>query len=131
CVISTVSQKPTRFPYSCHAQFGMSGSGEPPAGGVKTVRGMGSRGFHSSTLTMTHTIRRPPPGRDRQGRSLIAEYAVRSLGSIVTPPENVQGTSNSQIASFALWRFSTEVLRLITTVKFILDRKTRTGLYTA
>ena len=34
-------QKPTRLPYSCHAQFGMSGIGEPPAGGVSTVRGIG------------------------------------------------------------------------------------------
>ena len=34
-------QKPTRLPYSCQAQFGMSGIGEPPAGGVSTVRGIG------------------------------------------------------------------------------------------
>ena len=33
-------QKPTRLPYSCQHQFGMSGTGEPPAGGVSTVRGM-------------------------------------------------------------------------------------------
>ena len=33
-------QNPTRLPYSCQHQFGMSGIGEPPAGGVSTVRGM-------------------------------------------------------------------------------------------
>ena len=33
-------QKPTRLPYSCQAQFGMSGIGAPPAGGVSTVRGI-------------------------------------------------------------------------------------------
>ena len=55
-------QKPTRLPYSCHAQFGMSGIGEPPAGGVKTVRGIVSLMSHSSTLTMTHSASRAPPG---------------------------------------------------------------------
>ena len=30
-------QKPTRFPYSCHAQFGISGVGDPP-GEVRIVR---------------------------------------------------------------------------------------------
>jgi hypothetical protein len=66
-------QKPTRLPYSCHAQFGMSGAGEPPAGGVSTVRGMVSCGFHSSTLTMTHTATRPPSGSFSGLRSAIAE----------------------------------------------------------
>ena len=37
----TKRQKPTRLPYSCQAQFGTSGIGEPPAGGVSTVRGIG------------------------------------------------------------------------------------------
>jgi len=52
---SSMRQNPTRFPYSCQAQFGMSGIGAPPAGGVSTVRGNGCVGSHSSTLTMTHT----------------------------------------------------------------------------
>src|SRR5215831_7448628 len=78
---STNRQKPTRFPYSCQAQLGMSGLGEPPAGGGNTVRGMGSRGFHSSTLTMTHTARRAPWGSVRRGRAVMGEYAMRSFGS--------------------------------------------------
>src|SRR6202007_3096450 len=74
--------KPTRFPYSCQAQFGTSGEGDPPAGGVKTVRGIGSAGFHSSTLIMIQTTRRAPPGKVSFGRSLIAEYGIRSLSII-------------------------------------------------
>jgi len=66
-------QNPTRLPYSCQAQFGMSGIGEPPAGGVKTVRGIVSLMSHSSTLTMTHTASRAPPGRTSGLRSAIAE----------------------------------------------------------
>ena len=38
---SSNRQNPTRLPYSCHAQLGISGLGEPPAGGVSTVRGIG------------------------------------------------------------------------------------------
>src|SRR6266850_5828708 len=83
---SSIRQKPTRFPYSCHAQFGTSGIGAPPAGGVRTVRGMVSRGFHSSTFTITHTTRRAPLGSTSRGRSFIAEYEMRSVGSIVTSP---------------------------------------------
>src|SRR5207302_7875855 len=78
---SSMRQNPTRLPYSCHAQFGMSGIGDPPAGGVSTVRGIASRGFHSSMLTMTQTASRAPPGSARGRRSLIAEYAQRSVGS--------------------------------------------------
>ena len=70
---SSMRQKPTRLPYSCQAQFGMSGIGEPPAGGVSTVRGIGWRMSHSSTLTMTHTARRAPLGKTSRGRSVMAE----------------------------------------------------------
>ena len=66
-------QKPTRLPYSCHAQFGTSGIGEPPAGGVSTVRGIGWVGSHSSTLTMTQTANRAPPGNPSFGRWPIGE----------------------------------------------------------
>src|SRR5436190_10345664 len=83
---SSIRQKPTRFPYSCHAQLGTSGIGEPPAGGVRTVRGIGSRGFHSSTLTITHTASRAPPGSVSRGRVVIGEYVNRSVGSIPDPP---------------------------------------------
>ena len=55
-------QKPTRLPYSCQHQFGMSGIGEPPAGGVITVRGMVCVGSHSSTLVTVHTTMRAPFG---------------------------------------------------------------------
>src|SRR6266566_3414095 len=83
---SSILQKPTRLPYSCHAQFGISGIGEPPAGGVRTVRGIGSRGFHSSTLTITHTASRAPPGSVSRGRVVIGEYVNRPVGSIPDPP---------------------------------------------
>ncbi len=66
-------QKPTRLPYSCQAQFGMSGMGDPPAGGVSTVRGMVWSMSHSSTLTITQTAMRAPPGSLSGGRSLIGE----------------------------------------------------------
>ena len=36
----SMRQKPTRLPYSCQHQLGMSGEGAPPAGGVITVRGI-------------------------------------------------------------------------------------------
>ena len=55
-------QNPTRLPYSCQHQFGMSGIGEPPAGGVSTVRGIGCVASHSSTLTIIHTAMRAPSG---------------------------------------------------------------------
>src|SRR5688572_14559969 len=80
----SILQNPTRFPYSCQAQFGMSGSGEPPAGGVSTVRGIGSRGFHSSTLTITQTARRAPSGSRSAGRVVMGEYAIRSCGNMAT-----------------------------------------------
>src|SRR6516164_3493183 len=75
-------QKPTLLPYSCHAQFGTSGMGEPPAGGVRTVRGIGCVGSHSSTATMTQTAMRLPSGSLSGGRSVIGEYSMRSVGSI-------------------------------------------------
>ncbi len=71
--IFSIRQKPTRLPYSCHDQLGMSGIGDPPAGGVRTVRGIGSSGFHSSTLTITQTTRRASPGSFSGGRSVMAE----------------------------------------------------------
>ena len=71
-----------RLPYSCQAQFGTSGLGVPPAGGVSTVRGIGCFGSHSSTLTMTHTASRASSGNLSGGRSAMAEYATRSVGSL-------------------------------------------------
>src|SRR5579863_9107729 len=78
----TNRQNPTRLPYSCQAQFGTSGIGEPPAGGVSTVRGIGCVASHSSILTTTHTTMRAPFGNFNGGRSVIGEYTMRSVGSI-------------------------------------------------
>ena len=71
--ISIKRQKPTRLPYSCQAQFGMSGIGAPPAGGVSTVRGIGWSMSHSSTLTMVQTIMRAPPGSLSAARWVMGE----------------------------------------------------------
>jgi len=66
-------QKPTRMPYSCHDQFGMSGSIGCPMGGGRTVRGIARSMPQSSTFTMVHTTIRAPPGSRSAGRSTIAE----------------------------------------------------------
>src|SRR5580698_389286 len=79
---SASRQKPTRLPYSCQVQFGMSGVGTPPAGGVFTVRGIGELMSHSSIETSTQTATRWPPGRARFGRRVIGEYAIRSIGNM-------------------------------------------------
>ncbi len=71
--IFTSLQKPTRLPYSCQAQLGTSGIGEPPAGGVSTVRGIGCVGSHSSTLMTAHTAMRAPLGNLSGARSVMAE----------------------------------------------------------
>src|SRR5512145_2016828 len=76
-------QKPTRIPYSCQAQLGRSGSSGWPCGGESTMRGMARSIDHSSTLTMVHTATRASFGSLRGGRSTIAEYATRSLGSFM------------------------------------------------
>ena len=65
-------QKATRFPYSCHAQFGMSGTFlATPPGGLTTVRGMGSLMTQFSTLMHGQTTTLAPPGNRRGGRSLM------------------------------------------------------------
>src|SRR5258707_15099921 len=73
-------QNPTRLPYSCQAQFGMSGVGEPPAGGVSTVRGIVCLASHSSTLMITHTAIRAPFGNLSGGRGRVGEYEVQWVG---------------------------------------------------
>src|SRR6185295_10382292 len=80
---STKRQKPTRMPYSCQAQLGRSGCSGCPYGGGSTVRGMLRSIDHSSTLTMVHTATRAPPGSLSGGRSTMAEYGTRSLGSFI------------------------------------------------
>src|SRR5271170_2710629 len=79
-------QKPTRLPYSCQVQFGMSGVGTPPAGGVFTVRGIGELMSHSSMETSTQTATRLPSGNASFGRRVIGEYGIRSIGSMAAGP---------------------------------------------
>jgi hypothetical protein len=64
-------QKPTRMPYSCHAQFGTSGKSGWPIGGGSTARGIGPAGLQFSTLTMVHTATRALPGRLSRGRLVM------------------------------------------------------------
>ena len=56
----------------------------PPAGGVSTVRGIGERMSHSSTLTISHTTMRLPSGSLSGVRSVIGEYVMRSVGIMPT-----------------------------------------------
>src|SRR5262245_9911414 len=62
----------------------MSGIGEPPAGGVSTVRGMVCVGSHSSTLVVVPTSFRALFGNFSGLRVVMAEYERRSFGSIPT-----------------------------------------------
>ncbi len=64
-------QKPTRMPYSCHAQLGRSGSRGWPIGGGSAMRGMAWSGSQFSTFTIVHTATRAPPGRRTGGRAWI------------------------------------------------------------
>jgi hypothetical protein len=65
-------QKPARMPYSCHDQFGTSGSNGCPIGGLSTTRGIALSIRHSSTLRMTQTASFLPAGRLSFGRSTWA-----------------------------------------------------------
>src|SRR5580692_1701814 len=89
--VSARRQKPTRLPYSCQVQFGMSGVGTPPAGGVFTVRGIGELMSHSSMETSTQTATRLPLGKASFGRRVIGEYGIRSIG-------NIAATSQAPVA---------------------------------
>ncbi len=65
-------QKPTRIPYSCHAQLGMSGSRLAAVGGTRICRGIGWSISQCSTLTTGQTATDLPPGSVRRGRSMAA-----------------------------------------------------------
>src|SRR5690348_11749746 len=93
---STKRQKPTRLPYSCQAQFGMSGIGEPPAGGVSTVRGIVWLMSHSSILMITHTATRAWFGSVRGFRCVIGEKLMRSVGSMSVLPRSNGDAQGSQ-----------------------------------
>src|ERR1044071_4746461 len=69
--VSRKRQKPTRMPYSCHAQFGRSGCSGFQKGGDRTVRGMLLSIDHSSTLTMVQTAIRAPSGSLSGGRDAV------------------------------------------------------------
>src|ERR1700685_4446008 len=84
--VSARRQKPTRLPYSCQVQFGMSGVGTPPAGGVFTVRGIGELMSHSSMATSTQTTMHLPSGNASVGRRVIGEYGIRSIGNMAAGP---------------------------------------------
>src|SRR5437868_6552605 len=75
-------QKPTRLPYSCHAQCGRSGSCVTPVGGGSTCRGIARELSHTSAFTIGQTMRRASPGSFSGGRSTIAEYWTRFSGLI-------------------------------------------------
>ena len=64
-------QNPTRIPYSCQHQLGMSGKRVWPMGGVSTVRGMAVSGSQFSTLTIVQTATRALFGSSNGGRSTI------------------------------------------------------------
>src|SRR5258707_9579933 len=73
-------QKPTRLPYSCQHQLGMSGIGEPPAGGGSTVGGMVCVGGHFSTIGEVPTHPAPALGgfhRLREGMGEKCGWGVR------------------------------------------------------
>ena len=60
------------MPYSCHAQFGRSGSTEAPCGAVSTCRGIARSMSQFSTFTTMNTATRLPSGNARRGRSMLA-----------------------------------------------------------
>ena len=67
--MALIRQKPTRWPYSCQAQLGMSGTlRATPPGGLTTVRGIGSSMTQCSTLTHGQTTMRAPSGSGRGRR---------------------------------------------------------------
>src|SRR5688572_17606688 len=84
-------QKPTRLPYSCHAQCGRSGSWVTPVGGGSTCRGIARELSHTSALTIGQTTRRASPGSLSGGRSTIAEYWSRFSGFIIGGKEVTEG----------------------------------------
>jgi hypothetical protein len=75
-------QNPTRIPYSCHAQFGTSGSNGTPVGAGITCLAMGLDISQTSKLTILQTMTFAPPGNFSGGRSTIAENGALSEGCI-------------------------------------------------
>src|SRR5581483_5257609 len=65
------------MPYSCHAQFGTSGSRGCPIGGGSTARGIAAVGLQFSTLTMVHTATRASLGSLSAGLRWIGVWGNR------------------------------------------------------
>src|SRR5215813_10405986 len=85
-------QKPTRIPYSCHAQLGTSGTVATPCGADRYCRAMGFSMSHSSMLTIVHTAMRAPFGSLNGRRAVMGVYSKRSRGSLTdtdTSPEKL------------------------------------------
>src|SRR5690606_16619386 len=82
---SSRRQKPTRMPYSCHVQLGMSGTSEDiPPGGGEAWRGMHRSISHSSILTTGQMISRVPSSVRSGGRSKGELYGTRWRGCMKT-----------------------------------------------
>ena len=75
-----IRQKPTRIPYSCQVQFGMSGCMGWLCGGEITMRAMGRARSHSSSANTGQTINLSPSGNRNGLRPAMAEYGRRSRG---------------------------------------------------
>ena len=75
-------QKPTRIPYSCHAQFGTSGNKGQPVGAGITCLAIGLDISQTSKLTILQTMTFAPLGNFNGGRSTIAEKSTLSDGII-------------------------------------------------
>src|SRR4029450_12196263 len=80
---SNSRQNPTRIPYSCHAQFGTSGSTVAAWGGGGPGGGIGFSGSPSPTFTIVQTAIRAPFGSFQGVRCEIAEYGKRSRGNAI------------------------------------------------
>ena len=65
-------QNPTRMPYSCQLQLGMSGTNRVSPGGVSTARGIGLAVSQFSMLNTGQTTIRTPSGSVSGSRSTMA-----------------------------------------------------------
>src|SRR4029077_19073231 len=75
---SFIRQNPMRIPYSAQVQLGTSGMNSVPCGGGSMVRGMGSSGSQTSTVTSGHTATVFFSGRRNGLRSMMALYSTLS-----------------------------------------------------
>ena len=71
-----IRQNPTRIPYSCQVQFGMSGCIGWLCGGEITIRAIGRARSHSSSASTGQTSNLSPSGRRNGLRLSIADVSV-------------------------------------------------------